>query len=298
VLTRNEPDAELAEWVAEAVRTTEVTSYSVVIASPAGGVHAKATTSAAEIVLALSRVTPTGTANFRFAAAANVPAGTPFFPVAYHEGTEAISIGLETPRLLRHAIGDLRDTPSAQQRMRQALDAALEPVERLMKAFALEEKRRYLGIDPSPAPGMDSSIGEVIEAITAVPFGAPSTLNACAAVTAAVKSLKVATCGYAGLMLPVLEEPVLARRAAEGRFGLQDLLLYSSVCGTGLDVVPVPGEVAPEELERVIRDVATLSDRLRKPLSARLFPVPGKSAGDSVEFDDPWLAKSVVLPMT
>jgi uncharacterized protein (UPF0210 family) len=297
VLTRNEPDPELAAWVAEAMRATEVTSYSAVVASPALGVHAKATRTAADIVVALSRVTPDGKANFRFAAAANVPAGTPFFPVAHHEGADAISIGMETPRLLRAAVGDARDPAAAQQRMRETLTKELAPVERLMKRFAGEEKRRYLGIDTSPAPGPDSSIAEVIEAITGVPFGAPSTLNACAAVTAAVKSLEVTTCGYSGLMLPVLEDPPLARRAAEGRFGIQELLLYSSVCGTGLDVVPVPGDVAPEDLERVFRDVATLSDRLRKPLSARLFPIPGKTAGETVEFDDPFLTDSVVLPI-
>jgi uncharacterized protein (UPF0210 family) len=297
VITRDAPDPELAAWVAEAVRTTEATSFSAVIASPSGGVHAKATRTAADIILALSRVTQTGAGNFRFAAAANVPAGTPFFPVAWHEGTESIAVGMETPRLLRHAVGDRHDAASAQQRIRQALDAELAPVERLMKGFAGEEKRRYLGIDTSPAPGMDSSIGEALEAITGVPFGAPSTLNACAAVTAAIKALDVATCGYCGLMLPVLEDPVLAKRGAEGRFGLQDLLLYSSVCGTGLDVVPVPGDVASEDVERVLRDVATLSDRLRKPLSARLFPIPGKAAGDSVAFDDPFLTGSVVLPI-
>ena len=49
-------------------------------------------------------------------------------------------------------------------------------------------------------------------------------------------------CGYCGLMLPVLEDPVLAQRAGEGRYSVRDLLLYSSVCGTGLDVVPVPGD--------------------------------------------------------
>ena len=298
VLTTDEPDPELPAWVAEAVQTTGVTSFSAVIASREGGVHARATRAAADVVHTLSRATPSGTANFRFAAAANIPAGTPFFPVAHHEGTDAIALGLETPRLLRHAVADAKDSVSAQQRMRRALDAELAPIERLMKRFAGEEHRRYLGIDSSPAPGMDSSIGEVIEAITGVPFGGPSTLNACAAITGALKSLEVTTCGYAGLMLPVLEDPVLARRAAEGRFGLQDLLLYSSVCGTGLDVVPVPGDVSPEDLERVIRDVATLSDRLRKPLSARLFPIHGKSAGDVVELDDPLLARSVVLPIS
>jgi uncharacterized protein len=297
VLTRNEPEPELAAWMAEAMRATEVTNYSAAIASPALGVHAKATRTAADIVLALSRVTADGKANFRFAAAANVPAGTPFFPVAHHQGADAISIGMETPRLLRAAVGDGKDPEAAQQRMRETLTKELAPVERLTKRFAGEEKRRYLGIDTSPAPGPDSSIAEVIEAITGVPFGAPSTLNACAAVTGAVKSLEVTTCGYCGLMLPVLEDPLLARRAAERRFGLQDLLLYSSVCGTGLDVVPVPGDVAAEDVERVFRDVATLSDRLRKPLSARLFPIPGKTAGDTVQFDDPFLTNSVVLPI-
>ena len=77
----------------------------------------------------------------------------------------------------------------------------------------------YLGIDPSPAPGKDRSIGAGIEALTQVPFGGASTLDACAALTGALKSLRLRTCGYAGLMLPVLEDPVLAKRASEGRYG-------------------------------------------------------------------------------
>jgi uncharacterized protein len=35
--------------------------------------------------------------------------------------------------------------------------------------------------------------------------------------------------------------------------------------------------------------------RLRKPLSARLFPVPGKIAGDTVRFDDPRLTECRVF---
>jgi uncharacterized protein (UPF0210 family) len=96
-------------------------------------------------------------------------------------------------------------------------------------------------------------------------------------------------------MLPVLEDPVLARRATEGRYGVQDLLLYSSVCGTGLDVVPLPGDTPVEVLARIIRDVATLSARLRKPLSARLFPIPGKAAGQVARFDDPYLTDCAVM---
>jgi uncharacterized protein (UPF0210 family) len=37
--------------------------------------------------------------------------------------------------------------------------------------------------------------------------------------------------------------------------------------------------------------------RLKKALSARLFPVPGKKAGDAVAFSDPLLGASKVLPL-
>ena len=81
-------------------------------------------------------------------------------------------------------------------------------------------------------------------------------------------------------MLPVLEDPLLAQRAGEHRFGVRDLLLYSAVCGTGLDVVPLPGDTSSDRIARLLRDVGALSAKLRKPLSARLFLVPGKKAGD------------------
>jgi uncharacterized protein (UPF0210 family) len=98
-------------------------------------------------------------------------------------------------------------------------------------------------------------------------------------------------------MLPVLEDPILAQRAAEGRYGIPDLLLYSSVCGTGLDVVPIAGSVSAADLERLIGDVAALARRYQKPLSARLFPVPGKEPGDAVSFNDPYLTDGVVMPL-
>ena len=95
----------------------------------------------------------------------------------------------------------------------------------------------------------------------------------------------------------MLEDPVLARRATERRFGVHELLLFSSVCGTGLDVVPIPGDTPIEVITRVIGDVAALATRLQKPLSARLFPVPGKQAGEVARFDDPLLTDAAVMPV-
>jgi uncharacterized protein (UPF0210 family) len=42
---------------------------------------------------------------------------------------------------------------------------------------------------------------------------------------------------------------------------------------------------------------AALAVRLKKPLSARLMPLPGKVAGDPVHFDFPYFTDSRVLPL-
>ena len=287
----------IAAWAADLVQATKVVSFSGSVGSASRGVHRDAVMTAAQVIARLAQTGGSGIANFRFAAAACVPPGTPFFPVAYHEGPPSLSVGLETPNLVRQAFTGMKDPSLASERLRALLDEELRPVELLARALADQGKRRYLGIDTSPAPARDSSIGAALETLTGEPFGSASTLQACAAVTAAVKSVAVATCGYCGLMLPILEDPVLADRVSEGRIRISDLLLYSTVCGTGLDVVPIPGDATAAQLARVIGDVATLAVRLKKPLSARLFAVPGKQAGDRVEFADPMLCPSKVMPL-
>ena len=83
------------------------------------------------------------------------------------------------------------------------------------------------------------------------PLGSPGTLAATAAITSRIKSLKVKLTGYNGLMLPVLEDDVLAQRVAEGKLTIYSLTLYSAVCGTGLDTVPLPGDVSVDRVAAI-----------------------------------------------
>jgi uncharacterized protein (UPF0210 family) len=290
-------DPDFPGWAAELARTTQNLSFTARVASPERGASPRGVTAAGEAMVAIARATAGGIGNFRFAAAANVPAGTPFFPVAYHSGSDAVAIGLESPPLLSAAVAGANTLTEAKQRLAQSLEARLKPLERLMRSIAHQDERAYLGIDVSPAPGKDASIGEAIEALTGVPFGSASTLAGCAAITDVLKSLRLKTCGYSGLMLPVLEDPVLAQRASEGRFSVRELLLYSSVCGTGLDVVPLPGDTPADRLAGLIVDVAALSTKLRKPLSARLFPVPGRKVGEVAKFANPYLTDCAVMKL-
>ena len=96
-------------------------------------------------------------------------------------------------------------------------------------------------------------------------------------------------------MLPMLEDTVLAQRGKEETLKINDLLLYSAVCGTGLDTLPLPGEVSQEQIFAILLDLATLAQRLNKPLTARLMPIPGKSSGEMTEFDFEYFANSKIL---
>ena len=288
-------DRGLATWIADLNAATAHTHASVVIASPDGGVHRHNASIAAAAMRAIAATSADGLGNFRFAAAARVPALTPFFPVAWHHGAPAISAGLETAHLVHDAVREARHADDAGRRVLAHLGPALMGVERVLDGIAHDERVHYAGIDTSPAPLGPVSIAAAIETLSGAAFGEAGTLDACATLTAAIKALPVRACGYSGLMLPVLEDDVLAARADEGRFGVRELLLYSSVCGTGLDVVPIPGDTPETSIARLLLDVAALSTRLEKPLSARLLLAPGLGPGDATAFASPYLTNARVL---
>lgn len=296
LLEADEDDHVLPGALAALLGETTRLNAAIPAAGPEGGLRPLAIRTAARTMAALSTLDPKGAGNFRFAATARCAPGIPFFPAAWHDGDgPAFAIGLESPPLI-HALIDSADAPSTAQRsILAALASALAPLDALGRWIEAETGRRWLGIDSSPAPGLEASIGTVIEKIAGVPFGEAGTLRACRFLTDILKVLPVRLTGFSGLMLPTLEDPVLARRAAEGRFGLAGLLLFSSVCGTGLDVAPLPGETTIDTLSHIIGDVATLATKLDKPLVARLLPIPGKRAGDPVDFDHPLLTASRVM---
>jgi uncharacterized protein (UPF0210 family) len=96
-------------------------------------------------------------------------------------------------------------------------------------------------------------------------------------------------------MLPVLEDYGLAMRNIDGTFNLTDLLLYSSVCGTGLDTIPLPGDVSEEKLYALLLDIASISNKLGKPLSARLMPVPDRKVGEMTDYAFEYFANTKIM---
>jgi hypothetical protein len=287
-------DPAQAALLAQILRNTKVLNGGVVVAGE-DGVHWKAVGAAAHVVKELSETTWHSQGGFRFAAIAMVPPLTPFYPASYHTGFgHQFSLALQSANVVAAAFRGAPDLETARRHLIDSLGGAAFEVQNLAERVDRDTGWAYSGIDLTPAPLKDVSIGAAIEELTQVPTGASGTLTAAALITSALQDIAVEKAGYSGLMLPVLEDTRLSQRWSEGRLTLDALLAYSAVCGTGLDVVPLPGNVGEERLALIIGDMASLSAKWHKPLSARLLPVAGKGPGDHTDFDDPYLVNGVI----
>ena len=128
-------------------------------------------------------------------------------------------------------------------------------------------------------------------------MGWHGSLLAAALLTEAIDRASFLHTGFNGLMMPILEDATLAKRAAEGTLTIKDVLLYSAVCGTGLDTIPLPGDTTTGQITPILLDLCALALRLDKPLTARLMPVPNKKAGDETNFDFAFFAPSRVMAL-
>ena len=260
------------------------------------GIHWKIIRRTAELVKYVSEHSPHSQGTFNFTATAMLKPFSPFFPGSYHIGSGGqFAIGFEGADVVRDVfIRDKGDADAALSDLSAALTKHASVADKIGNEVAAKTGWSYVGVDPTPAPLGDVSIGAAIEAFTGARFGSSGTLTAARIITAAVKAVPVTQVGYSGLMVPVMEDKVLAQRWAESTYNIDSLLAYSSVCGTGLDTIPLPGNVGVDQIERIFADVASLALKWNKPLSARLQPVANKKAGDRTDFQDPFLFNTTV----
>jgi uncharacterized protein len=293
-------DTERLGQLAEGIAATQALFASARIADRDGHTDPAAIRAAAQAIIAIGSATERGFGNMRFAASACVAPGSPFFPAAYHQSESPwIAVGPEAAALAIEAIGDdeLHHKQIAQFSLSPFLPVSLSRLTTLieqhdlqiasaLKTLEAETQVPFLGCDWSlaPHPHPARSIGAAIEALSGVPFGAWGTLATIRKLTNAIRAARVTQLGFSGVMLPVLEDPILAQRNAEGHYTLRDLLAFSAVCGTGLDTIPLPSDTTAEQIIAILEELAALAGALRKPLTARLLPLPGLKAGDLTSF--------------
>jgi hypothetical protein len=263
-----------------------------------GAIATQAVRACATIIQAAADLEPNGFANLRFAALANVPAGSPFFPAAYHAGgSPRFALATQAADLAVEAFTGAASVDEGSTRLTAAIQEHGARLAELMDAVARQHNVAFGGIDFSlaPFPAEAESLGTAFERMGVPQVGLHGSLAAAAILTQAIDRAEFPRAGFNGLLMPPLEDATLAHRAAEGTLTINDLLIYSAVCGTGLDTIPLPGDTRAEQLAALLLDVAALALRLDKPLTARLMPIPGANAGDETHFDFDFFANSRVM---
>ena len=261
-----------------------------------------------QVVQKISKITPRGEGNFNFTVNFNCKSLIPYFPASYHNSSDenCFVVGLETPDLLVEILREFNSTckdlkhnekfKNYYEIMSQALQYHVDNIKGIVESFE-NSSFIFRGIDSSAAPSKNcSSMCEVYEELGVEYFGASGSVEASALLTKVFKSLRnIELIGFSGLMLAVTEDIGLANGTIKEQYDLRSLLTYSSVCGIGLDTVPISGDVSLEKLNAIMRDTGTMAFRLNKPLTVRVFPVPDKKAGDMTQFESDDLCNCKIL---
>jgi uncharacterized protein len=270
------------------------------LTTPGGEVSLQAVHACAEIIVRAATLTPDGFTNLRFGALANVGPWGPFLPGAYHQGERpAFALAMECADVAYAAARKSKTLEEVRERIITTLESQAMAFTSTANYLAQRFDVDFRGIDFSfaPYPEQWCSLGAALEALGLPALGMAGSLAAAAFLADTLDRGSWMKTGFNGMMMPVLEDSTLAARAAEGTYTVQDLLMYSAVCGTGLDTVPLPGDASKEQIAAVLLDVSALALRLNKPLIARLMPIPGKKAGDPTSFDFSFFAPGAVLPL-
>jgi uncharacterized protein (UPF0210 family) len=289
-MMRDSDDPRIMRLLEKALSTLPNIQANTIIAAD-DGIHWNVIRESAALVRYLTDHGPPSHGNFNFTATAMVKPYGPFYPGTYHTGAgKQFSIGFEGANVVQEVFARTHGNFDASvAELTKQLTVHAKVAEAVGTQVAASTGWTFMGVDPTPAPLGDVSIGAAIETYTGSTFGSSGTMTAALIITTAVKAVPVKQIGYSGLMVPVLEDKLLARRWAEGTITTDALLAYSAVCGTGLDTIPFPGAIGVDQLARIFGDVASLAWKWHKPLSARLQPVAGKKAGERTEFSGPFL---------
>lgn len=295
------PATHLGDIALEVIKRTKNSFVNMIIAR-GGQTDVPAVVEAARFVRSVSALASNGYENFRVGVSANVPANGPFFPFTYHTGRPAFSIGAELTKpmiALVQAATPSEPLPSLRERIVGTLLPELRRIEEFARLVEQRTGVEYRGIDLSlaPFPEPNHSVAQLIEELGLESFGGNGTVFLISWLTDILRSFaaELKTVGFNGVMISVLEDQTLSTCNKNKLFAVDSLLAYATVCGCGLDMVPIPGSTFVEEIAGMCLDVAALSAVHRKPLGVRLLPIPDKLENEHTDFSFDFLYNTRVM---
>lgn len=276
------------EFLKQVLPTMTNLESSAIIADT-NGIHWTTIGLAAELIQYLSWYSPEGQANLNFAVSAMQGEYSPFFPGTWlNDEGQQYSSALECSAGVQAILQkDKGNYAAALTDLQAGLTTLLGTAGSVQSVFTVNGVPWGGGCGLTTAPGGGGSIAAAVEAYTGVPFGGPGTLTA----------LQLINQQIPGIMLPVLQDELLAQRWAEGSLTWNSLLAYAAIGANGLDAVPLPGGVTVAQLQAILSDVALLATKCNTAVSARLVPAPWRNPGDRTTFNTPGIYNTIIQPL-
>jgi len=221
---------------------------------------------------------------FQFTFTFNNAHSSPYFPSA-HRHCDGFSLGLQPVNLAEGC-----------STLAPWLDHMRHAWEQLCSL--LDTENDFLGIDSSVAP-LGGGAGSLVRFIRHLhgSFRASVTTDTWLRITTFIQEHNPRPVGLCGLMLPCLEDNILAEEYEAGEFSVERNLFLSLHSGLGVDTYPIGMDEKPERILEVLRTLQGLSNKYQKPLSARFVSDGRARIGEKTAFSNPVLRDVVVRPL-
>lgn len=303
-------DRKLIESIPGALAGTERVCASVNVATSRSGINMDAIRMMGRII----RETADATADrgsvgcARLVVFANAPEDNPFMAGAFHGDGEAeavINVGISGPGVIKGALEKVRGEDL--ETVSETVKRTAFKITRVGQLVAREAARRLgvpfgiVDVSLAPTPSVGDSVAYILEEMGLERCGAPGSTAALMLLNDAVKKGGLMASsfvgGLSGAFIPLSEDLGMIEAAEAGALTIEKLEAMTAVCSVGLDMIAIPGDTPAETIAAIIADEAAIGVANNKTTAARLIPVAGKKAGDSVEFGG-LLGRAPVLPVS
>ncbi len=231
----------------------------------------------------------------KFVVFSNAPEDNPFMAGAFHgvgEPDLTLNIGISGPGVVNSVVEKNRECDLTQ--LSEIIKRTVFKITRGGELIGRELASRLdipfgiVDISLAPTTAAGDSVANIIEAFGIESVGSHGSTMAVALLMDAVKKGGAMASGnvggLSGTFIPVSEDRGMINAVKKGRLSLDKLEALTSVCSVGLDMFAVPGDTPAATINAIIADELSIGVINNKTTAVRIIPVPGKKAGESVDF--------------
>jgi uncharacterized protein (UPF0210 family) len=288
-------DERLIESLPEVFSSTERVCGFLNVASTVSGMNMDAVIRSGKILKEIANRTQNGIGCAKFVVFANAPEDNPFMAGAFHgvgEPDFSLNIGISGPGVVRSVVEKNKDCNLTElseviKRTTFKITRAGELIGREL-ASNLGVPFGIVDISLASTTKVGDSVAGIVEMMGIEKMGAPGSTAALALLIDAVKKGGAMASGnvggLSGTFIPVSEDSCMNEAVRVGALSIEKLEAFTAVCSVGLDMIAIPGDTKAETISAIIADELSIGVVNGKTTGVRLIPVPGKKAGDYVNF--------------